>query len=82
MAEQAVQDMEQAKKPDSELTLEEAFVQIEAVLKRMEQPDIPLSDALAEYERGIGLLKRCNEQIDRVEKQMITLRAGMAESDT
>ena len=63
-------------KPDEELTLEEAFVQIEAVIRHMEQPEISLSDSLSEYERGVALLKLCDDQIDRVEKQMVILRTG------
>ena len=76
MSEQNQITPERTDRSQKELTLEEAFEEIEAVLKHMEQPDLSLSDALAEYERGVALLKHCNDEIDRVEKQMIVLRAG------
>ena len=62
-------------KPDEECTLEEAFARAEALIRRLEQPDLPLEEAFALYERGMALLKMCSDRIDRVEKQMITLRA-------
>ena len=64
---------------ETDLTLEEAFLQIETILTTMEKPDISLSESFAAYEKGIALLKFCNEKIDRVEKQMIVLRAGLQE---
>lgn len=68
--------------PDAqEPTLEEAFSQIEEILAAMEKPDISLSASFEAYERGIALLKLCNEKIDRVEKQMIILHTGAPETE-
>lgn len=68
--------------PDAqEMTLEEAFSQIEEILKTMEKPDISLHASFEAYERGISLLKLCNEKIDRVEKQMIILRTGASQTE-
>ena len=57
-----------------ELTVEQAFSQLEQVLQKMEE-------SFAFYEEGIRLLKGCTEKLDRVEKQMIVLRGGMEDGN-
>lgn len=58
---------------EKELTLEENFRQIEEIIGLLEDDDIPLEEAFQAYGRGMGLLKRCNDQLDRVEKQVLKL---------
>ncbi len=62
---------------DKELSLEEAFTKIEENLTAMESGDISLEDSFKLYEEGLQLVKSCNDKIDRVEKQMITLSEQM-----
>ena len=77
MAEQYRNELaDKAEKPDSELTLEEAFAQTEELIRKLEEENLPLEEAFALYERGMALLRQCSGQIDRVEKQMITLRTA------
>lgn len=61
---------------EKELTLEENFQQIEEIIGLLEDDDIPLEEAFRAYGRGMGLLKRCNDQLDRVEKQVLKLTDG------
>ena len=56
-----------------ELSLEENFERLEEIIEKLESDDIPLEDAFQEYSRGMKLLKTCNDQIDRVEKQVLKL---------
>lgn len=56
-----------------ELSLEEAFEQIEEVLARLETEDITLEQSFQEYNRGMKLLHLCNETIDRVEKKVLQI---------
>ena len=49
---------------DQELSLEEAFVQIEEVIAHLETEEITLEQSFQEYNRGMQLLKHCNETID------------------
>lgn len=55
-------------------TLEELFLEIEEIHKKLEDSQLPLEKAMAEYEKGMGLIKLCQEQIDQVEKKMLVIR--------
>lgn len=54
-------------------SLEENFVRLEAAMERLEREDIPLEEAFQVYSEGMAILKQCNDQIDRVEKQVLKL---------
>lgn len=56
-----------------ELSLEENFARLEELIERLESDDIPLEEAFHAYNEGMTVLKRCNDQIDRVEKQVLKL---------
>lgn len=56
-----------------ELSLEENFNGLEEIIVKLESDDIPLEDAFKAYSDGMKLLKICNDQIDRVEKQVLKL---------
>ena len=62
--------MEENKK---ELSLEEHFDELENLLQDMERDDISLEKSFELYEKGMKLLKACNEKIDKVEKQVQVL---------
>lgn len=67
--------MSDTEKEGTELTLEENFERLEELAERLEEDDISLEDAFAAYSEGMKLLKTCNDQIDRVEKQVLKLTA-------
>lgn len=54
-------------------TLEENFTRLENTMEQLEREDIPLEEAFQAYSEGMAILKQCNEQIDRVEKQVLKL---------
>lgn len=56
-----------------ELSLEEAFEQIEEVISHLETEEITLEQSFREYNRGMKLLQHCNETIDRVEKKVLQI---------
>lgn len=58
---------------NQELSLEEAFVQIEEVIAHLETEEITLEQSFQEYNRGMQLLKHCNETIDQVEKKVLQI---------
>lgn len=60
-------------KQEKELSLEEAFEQIEEVIARLENEEITLEESFQEYNRGMQLLKHCNEAIDKVEKKVLQI---------
>ncbi|MCM1160848.1 MAG: exodeoxyribonuclease VII small subunit [Roseburia sp.] len=56
-----------------EITLEEAFEQLEETLQALEAEDITLEAAFSQYKQGMELLKHCNDLIDQVEKKVLVL---------
>lgn len=64
-------------KPDG-LTFEQAMEQLEAIVERVEGGHVGLEQALAEYERGVGLVKRCREVLQRAELRVEELNAVIA----
>lgn len=56
-----------------ELSLEEAFAQIEDVIAHLETEEITLEESFQEYNRGMRLLQHCNSAIDRVEKKVLQI---------
>ena len=54
-------------------SLEENFSELEELIEQLEAEDISLVDAFTAYSKGMNVLKQCNEQIDRVEKQVMKL---------
>jgi len=53
--------------------LEENFARLEALIGELEKEDISLEEAFKTYSEGMAVLKLCNGQIDRVEKQVLKL---------
>ena len=58
------------------LTFEQAIAELERIVRELEDGQTGLEEALARYERGVGLLKRCYGQLAQVE-QRIFLLAGV-----
>ncbi|MGF7143434.1 exodeoxyribonuclease VII small subunit [Anaerotaenia torta] len=58
---------------NNERKLEENFEELNHVLEELEKPEITLEDSFALYQKGMQLLKTCNDSIDRVEKQLMIL---------
>lgn len=56
---------------DQELSLEDAFAQVEEVIGRLETEEITLEESFLAYRQGMELLAKCNETIDRVEKKVM-----------
>ncbi|MBQ2935130.1 MAG: exodeoxyribonuclease VII small subunit [Lachnospiraceae bacterium] len=56
-----------------EFNLEEAFLALDETVMRLEQEDISLEESFAEYQKGMELLRKCNEAIDKVEKKVLVL---------
>lgn len=65
---------DEGKKPEeNEFQLEEAFEKLEETVRALEQEDISLEESFRIYQRGMELLKQCNQAIDRVEKKVQVL---------
>ncbi len=65
------------RKPDpaDNLSFEQALEQLEALIDRVEHGEIGIEDAIAQYERGSALVKRCRSILDRAETRIAELTA-------
>lgn len=53
--------------------LEMMFRDLEEVIEKMENSDVTLEQSFELYDRGMKLLKKCNQTIDEVEKKVLVL---------
>lgn len=53
--------------------IEDKFEQINTIIEALEQPATPLTESLKLYTQGVKILKECNDELDKVEKQLIIL---------
>ena len=58
---------------EKNMTIEENFTKLEETLALLESEEVSLEEAFAAYSEGMKLLKICNDQIDKVEKQVLKL---------
>lgn len=65
--------METKNKQGEELTLEALFADLDDVVEKMESGDTTLEESFQLYQKGIAMLKQCNEKIDLIEKQVLIL---------
>lgn len=64
---------ESKKKVEQEETLEELFTGLDSVVEKLESGEITLEESFQLYQKGMGMLKTCNDKIDAVEKQVLVL---------
>jgi exodeoxyribonuclease VII small subunit len=57
---------------------EEALDELEKRVRRLEQGDVPLEEALALFEEGVALARTCHEQLEAAERRLSTLSRGAA----
>lgn len=67
-------------KPIEAMTYEEASAELEAVVAALEAESRPLEEALALFERGQALLRRCSDLLEQAELKIRQL-AGEDLSD-
>ena len=50
-----------------DLTLEEAFEEMDELIGKMEDQDLPLEESFALYKKGVSLVDYCNQKIEKIE---------------
>jgi exodeoxyribonuclease VII small subunit len=65
--------------PPDNLTFERALVELEQIVRELEDGQTGLEEALARYETGVGLLKRCYAQLREAEQKILLLTGLDAE---
>ena len=49
---------------------EAAIVELESVVKKLEEGDLPLEQSLALYERGVHLSRFCHQRLEEAERRI------------
>jgi len=57
--------------PDCSLTFEQALAELDQIVRDLEDGQLGLEDALARYEKGVGLLKGCYAQLRKAEQRIL-----------
>ena len=57
------------------MKIEEAFEKLDTIINKLEDKETSLEDAFKEYERGVRLVKECNDSLDKVQKKIIVLQS-------
>lgn len=57
-------------------SIEEAFEELDQIVKELESSELNLSDSMNLYKRGVRLLDKCSQTLDKTEKEIIVLQEG------
>lgn len=66
----------------ADLTFEQAFQQLEEVVRQLESGELPLEQSLALFERGMALAKLCENKLDEAEQKVSQLVGAGSEGPT
>ncbi|WP_027407743.1 exodeoxyribonuclease VII small subunit [Anoxybacteroides tepidamans] len=55
---------------EKELTFEEAMKQLEEIVEKLEEGNVPLEQAISFFQEGMKLSKWCHDKLQHAEKQM------------
>ena len=64
------------------MTFEQALEGLERIVKELEEGKIGLEESLNLYENGVGLIRRCQEQLKRAEQRIVELLGQDDEGNT
>jgi exodeoxyribonuclease VII small subunit len=59
--------------PAGELSFEAALEKLEGIVDRLEGGELPLEEALAAFEEGVALSRRCAGQLESAERRIEVL---------
>ncbi|MFC5540281.1 MAG: exodeoxyribonuclease VII small subunit [Bacilli bacterium] len=54
-------------------TFAEAMTELEEIVRKLEQGDVPLEEAIDLYKKGMELSKFCHEKLQNAEEQLISI---------
>ncbi|MDD3219315.1 MAG: exodeoxyribonuclease VII small subunit [Lachnospiraceae bacterium] len=68
------EEIKNQKECDTEnISIEESFKMLDTIVAQLEDRDISLEASFQAYEKGMKILKDCNQKIDTVEKKMMQI---------
>jgi len=71
------------RKKNTEIEFESAIAELEALVATMEEGDLPLEEALKQFERGVTLTRQCQQALEQAEQKVEILmeKAGAVEPE-
>lgn len=54
---------------------EQSVGELEEIVRQLEQGELTLEDSLKQFEKGIGLARRCHDALQQAEQKIETLTA-------
>jgi exodeoxyribonuclease VII small subunit len=69
-------------KPITDRSFQDLEDELSQLVEALEQPDTPLEQALADYERGIKVLREAQKRLDAAEQKVMMLSPDGSESST
>lgn len=54
-------------------SLEKALEQLDGMIEKLSDRDVPLEETFETYKAGMELLKKCEAQVDLIEKKVMVL---------
>jgi len=70
--------MTEESKKQEDVTFEQALQRLEGIVRAMEAGDLPLEQAIQEFQEGMQLARICREKLDAAEQkiEMLVTEAG------
>ncbi len=60
-------------KKNDELSFEESLISLEEIVKKLETGDVPLDEAINEFNKAMNLAKACDEKLKNAEEAIANL---------
>ena len=58
------------------MSFEQSLQRLDEIVRHLEKGELPLSDSLALFEEGTGLLASCSKMLESAEQKVVKLRKG------
>lgn len=58
---------------EEKIQLEDAFKELETIIKQLESEELPLKESIELYGKGAKLVAACKEELTDIEKEMIII---------
>ena len=60
----------------TKFSIEGAFEQLEDIIEQLSSEEISLSDSMDLYKKGVKILYKCSQTLDKTQKEIIILQEG------
>lgn len=64
----------------TKFSIEGAFEQLEDIIEQLSSEEISLSDSMDLYKKGVKILDKCSQTLDKTQKEIIILQEGQSDA--